>query len=498
VQSLLAAKKTVDRASIAPILTTETRNMAISSTITLLEVKPKLTNIPAPFNSAGPLCTPLPAVQPAKPAQAQDLQKSGPGARAGSDLLLDIPVLPGERKGKQTSLSARYILGIIIAKVGYGRWGYLSEETIVREARCSLWPVKKAKKQLEEAGLLNVNRRGKCHRYLIPEWVRHLAKTWVNPALVRDNGLSISEAVVLSDLKFRQGKNYATWPTIQERAELLGVSYHSIARADTSIAALGYIQRRHRPWRRSSKNEYCLTCLGEEATGVSEPKSARPNARALGQTIEEGKLVYANSVRNGSFRAQFGLSSSPDQDQEVHRLLRSIRIADSVARPMAFEQRYPLADVEQAIINAAYRFDADAETLRRHNLKPLRGPCAGYVIRTLTGAHREGHDVPPSKLARAAEARDQGGARAAAAGPPTEAELKKLEQYAENVLKPCLGKPPAPYTDEELALIAQKRDKEAKAKHLAAVTAAARSRSWWYRKYANLGQKLGFSLDKVS
>lgn len=471
--------------------------MSTISTITRSLVKPKLTNVPAPFNTAGPLYTPSPADQPAKPAQAQDLQKSGPGARAGSGLRLDIPVLPAERKGRRTSLIARYILGIIIAKVGYGRWGYLSEETIGREARCSLWPVKKAKQQLEAAGLLDVNRRGKCYRYHVPEWVKHLAKVWVKPGMVRDDGLSIPQAVWVSLVKFRQGDNVATWLTHQAAAEILGVSYHSIARVAAWSAALGYVQKRHRPWRRSSKNEYCLTCLGKEATGVSEPKSARPNARALGQTIEKGKCVYANKARNGSFRAQFGLSFSPEQDQEVHRLLRSIGTADSVARPMAFEQRYLFADVKQAIVNAALRGDDYYRQMRRLSLPAKRFNLAGYVIRTLPRARRECHGVRPSKLARAAEARDQGGARAADIVRPSESELEELRQYAENVLKPCLAKPVTPHKDEKPALIAQKRDKEVGAEYLTRTLAAARRNSRSYRRLANSGQKVGFCLDKV-
>ncbi|GAJ12470.1 unnamed protein product, partial [marine sediment metagenome] len=174
------------------------------------EVKPKLTNSPAPFNSAGPLCTPSPAVQPAEPAQAQDLQKSGPGARAGPGLQKDIAVLCGEVKGKKISLMARYALAIIEAYQGDRAGVYLSEDTMARVARCGLWPVKNAKKQLEEAGLLDVDRRGKCHWYHVPDWVKRLPKTWVNPAMVRDDGYSILVACCTSYVKFRQGKNDET------------------------------------------------------------------------------------------------------------------------------------------------------------------------------------------------------------------------------------------------------------------------------------------------
>ncbi len=214
---LCVLKKTIDRPSSQPILIpmpNRDNQLSVNS-----RGKVKGNNVAFPtFPDSANLELKIPAADVnAKSSQGQDLQKSDPGARDGFALQLDIPVLPAEHKGRRTSLIARYILGIIIAKVGYGWWGYLSEETIAREARCGLWPVKNAKKQLEEAGLLDVNRKGKCHRYHVPEWVKYLPKTWVKPSMVRDDGLSIAEAVNLSDLKFRQGDNDATWPTIQQR-----------------------------------------------------------------------------------------------------------------------------------------------------------------------------------------------------------------------------------------------------------------------------------------
>jgi len=459
-----------------------------------VKLKPAAFSVP-PDSSDNQLKIAMDDIQ-AKAEQEQALQEAAFGAPELFKLKLDIGVLPAERKDRRTSLEARFAVGIIAAYPGDGYWKTLSLETIARNIRCSRQWAGRYVDEAKAAGYLEVDPNGKCHRYHVPEWVKYLPKTWVKPSLVRDDGLSISEAVDLSDLKFRQGDNDATWPTIQERAEVLGVSYHTIARADTSLAALGYIQRRHRPWRRSSKNEYCLTCKGQEATGVFEPKSARPKRNTLGQTIEEGNLVYANSVRNGSFRAQFGLSFSPDQDQEVHRLLRSIGTADSVARPMAFEQRYLLADVKQTLVNGALQGDDYCRRMRRLGLPAPRFNLAGYVIAALNGARRECHGVPPSKLARAVKARDKGGARAAAAGPPTEAELKQLEQYAENVLKPCLGKPPTPQESAKLAKERRLSDKKAQDTLLTRTLETARRNSRSYQKYANLGQNTGICLDK--
>lgn len=249
-----------------------------------------------------------------KPSSEQDLQRRVSGDPDAFELMFDLGVLDARYDRKSVSLTARYILGIIAAYVGYGSWGYLSQNKMAQAARCSRLRVLRAVNEAEEAGYLAVNRRDKCNRYHVCEWVEHLAKTWVNPVLVRDYGLSISQAAFVSYIKFRQGDNGATWARHRETAEVLGVSYHSVARAAAWSAALGYVQIRHKPWRRSSKNEYVLTCLGEIATGVSESKSARPKRSALGQTNMEGELLNANSVRRSFERTGFGLSFDSSLD----------------------------------------------------------------------------------------------------------------------------------------------------------------------------------------
>jgi hypothetical protein len=92
-------------------------------------------------------------------------------------------------------------------------------------------------------------------------------------------------------------------------------------------------------------------------------------------------------------------------------------------------------------------------------------------------------------LAHAAKARAPAGARAAAGCRPTESELKQLEKHTENVLKPLLTKPLPPDKSAIPAENPQFHDKSAEAEYLQAAIAAARSRSYSCRKYANLGQK---------
>jgi hypothetical protein len=99
----------------------------------------------------------------------------------------------------------------------------------------------------------------------------------------------------------------------------------------------------------------------------------------------------------------------------------------------------------------------------------------------------ECHDIQLSKAAEKEQAKAQGGAQAAAGGPPTEAEIKKLEQYAENVLKPCLGKPPTPQESAKFAEERQFRDKKAEEEFLTRTLETARSNCYIYCEKRDLG-----------
>jgi DNA-binding transcriptional regulator YhcF (GntR family) len=488
-------KKAIDRALILPILTTRNIKMLIVSDISVGQVKGKSDTI-HDFPDSANLQLKIPPADSCECRQSgQDRQRSDPGDSDHFVMQYDIGVLPAEHKGRRTSLAARYAVGVIAAYPSKSYLKCLMLDTIARNMRCNRQTAGRAVDEAEQAGYLEVDRNGKCHSYHVCECVKGLAKTWVNPALVRDDGFGVLQAVLLSELKFRQGDNEATWPKIRELAGVLGVSYCSIERAAFWLAALGYIQIRHRLWRRSSKNEYALTCLGKEATGVSEPKRALSKSNILLQTSMEGDYFKANSVRNDRLRAGFGLSFSPEPAPEVYRLLRFIGIADSVARPMAFEQRYPLADVKQAIVNAIIRRDDYCRRMRRLGLPTPRFNLAGYIVATLNGARSECHGVRPSKLAWAGEAKKQGKHGLAAGSGVTDSvtEYRKKEQ-----IHRLLSTPAKHHTPGKSAIPAEKpqfHDKSAEDEFLQAALAAARSRSWQYRKYANLGQKLGFSVD---
>ncbi len=462
------------------------------------EVKHKPSNISALPDSVN-LQLEVPALEPpAKPAQAQDLQKSDPGARDPFKLRLDLPVLCARLDGKGLSLTARYILGIITAYLHYGCWRPLSMETIARAARCSRDRVIRAIRELKAARYLDVDDDGKCNWYRVPMLLRRVAKIWVNPALVRDDGLSIVRAVWVSLVKFRQGDNERTWLTHRKAAEILGVSYPTIYRTAAWGAAQGYVQKDHRPWRRSSKNSYALTCQAQEAIGVFRLESARSKHGALGQTIVEGGKSYARSARLGVLPADFGLSFDSRQDGAAYAELRNIGVRWRVARSVAVQWRGRAESVHNMAVNAIVRRGDYLHRMRRSGFRSLRFNLAGYAVRGLNTAMAECHDIQLSKQARATIVRGQGKAKVTAAGGPADLEFEQRKKEQIRRLEFAPAKPATHYTDAELALINSKRDKSAEAVKLNESYASAHRRYHRGGKWTKPTQKERFPVDPCS
>ncbi len=470
--------------------------MSVSSVKTRSNVKPKLAAFPASPDSGDPQLEILPAEPSAKPSQGQDLQKSGPGARAGSGLQLDLPVKAWPGRYSKGYSKKSYLHALMFTHQGRDDRCNPSLDTLAKEMGLSRRQAIRIRKQLELHDDVQVVGRERPNCYWIRRYMMVQSILWVDPRYVVKSKLSINKALMLAFIRRRCQGNDDTWFKNQEAAEALGVCRRTAQILLHGFAAEHILQITERPGRGSGGNLYTLTGYGRSIIGVSGSEQKAQKCHPKEKGIEDRVYSHANPTQRGGLSSQLNSGFSPDQDQEVHRLLRSIGIADSVARPMAFEQRYPLPDVKQAIANAALRGDDYHRQMRRLGLPVLRFNLAGYVIRTLPGARREGHGVPPSKLVRAAEARDQGGARAAVAGPPTEAETKKLEQYAENVLKPCLGKPPTPQESAKLAKERRLSDKKAQDALLTKTLETARRNSRSYQKYANLGQNTGICLDK--
>ncbi len=321
---------------------------------------------------------------------------------------------------------------------------------------------------------------------------------FVDPRWIYRLGLSINQACVWGYVGFRCNGKPEAWFSILEAALALGLCRRTIELCLAVLAAWALVDIR--PGRKSGgrTNRYKLAPFGWLTSWKNYQHVPAQKCHLLRNTLPTVGLSYARFARNDSTRTGFGLSEACRLDQEPYGKLIRFRVHPKVARQAAVDwQDYPKS-VDNAFINAAYLAEADAETLRRHNLAPLRGDPVAYALGTLKRAYSEGHRVKLNKLAEEGEARRKGGARAAAGGRPSEAELKRIEKHAELVLKPCLAEP---HTPGKSAIPVQKPqfcDKSAEDKGLRAVLAAARRNSYSYLKYAKPGQKLGFSVDPCS
>ncbi len=404
------------------------------------QVKPKPTYFSALPDSDEPQLKITRPDRPAKPNQAQDLQKPGLAVPAWRFLeeLLRVPIPAGHKS--RLSLRMYYLLAVLDAHQGDREFCSPSIIRLALECRVSERQIKRWLAKLKRLKYIGVDGRGKRNRYRVIRTRNMPHFVFVDPRWVYRLGLSINEAVVLGYGCFRCNGKPETWFSIRRAARDLGLSYITIRRCLAVLAAWSFIEIR--PGRKSGgrTNRYQLAPFGQMASWENYPKRARSKCPLLRNTPAAQRLSYANFIRNDFAHAESGLSFDPELDQEIFKLLVKLRVNHFVARSIAVQWRGYAKSVEQAILNAAYLFDADAETLRRHNLTRPRGTFIGYIIGTLNRAYNEGHRVKPNKLARQGEARRQVKPAIAAAGRPAGAELKKLEQYAENVLKPCLAK----------------------------------------------------------
>ncbi|GAI70979.1 unnamed protein product [marine sediment metagenome] len=185
-------------------------------------------------------------------------------------------------------------------------------------------------------------------------------------------------------------------------------------------------------------------------------------------------------------------------DGETWGLLTKWGVDQKVGKAMAVQWRGYPESVRQAIVNTAYRFEADAETLGRYRLSRAMGSRVAYLVGSLNGALAEGHRIRPSRLAKADKVRTKSGAREAVTGGPADSEFEQRKQEQIRKLKGAPAKPVTPYTEAELAVIKSKRDKPAQDAKLREAQAAARCRYHGGYKYANMSHELRISVNPCS
>ncbi len=490
-------KKIVDKPPALPILAIGRITMSVSSVKTQSNVKPKPTSISALPDSDNLQLNIPPAEQSAKTSQIQDLQKQDPGARASSGLRLDI-LIRSDRGGRRgISHQAEQLRGIFIACQGKGSHCWPSDRLQADLMGLSERQVRRRRWELKNAGLLKWHWQDHHRVYSVVTDIATEGFLWVGINWVPELQLSPIVSQLLAYIRWRRWEGEVARFKVREAAEFLGVSVDTIRRARAVLVALGFLQVSKRPGRGSRGNIYRLTLWAEWKIGVFglEKKVAKCPTKL--NYVSKGGYFKANKVRRGVLSPESGLSFDPKRDQASFERLLKLKTNRFVAESAAAQWRYDPQSVQNMYINTLCKWYEQLQNARKLNLPPPRFNQAGYNLGGLNNAKAEGHGIPLSKPAKAFMATEQGKAAIAADGRMTAAEFDEKRRRDKKALFATPAKPTTPYTDAEMAIIAQKRDKEAEAQHLAAVTAAARSRSWRYRKYANLGQKVGFCLDKA-
>lgn len=97
------------------------------------------------------------------------------------------------------------------------------------------------------------------------------------------------------------------------------------------------------------------------------------------------------------------------------------------------------------------------------------------------------HDIQLSESAKEELAKGAANAAITGGGWLSEAEDEQRREAQKRALRTTLAKPITPYTDAELALMAQNRDKEAEDELLTKKLADARSNCHIYSELADLG-----------
>ncbi len=457
------------------------------------QVKPKPASFPAlPNSSDNQLKIAMDDIQ-AKAEQEQALQEAAFGARASSGLQLDI-LIRSDRGGRRgISYQAEQLRGVLIGCQGKGSHCWPSERLQAKLSGLSERQVRRRRWELKNAGLLEWHWQDHHRVYSVVTDIATEGFLWVGINWVPELQLRPIVSQFLAYIRWRRWEGQAARFKNREAAEFLGVSVDTIRRATAVLIALGFLQVSKRPGRGSRGNIYRLTLWAEWKIGVFglEKKVAKCPTKL--NYVSEGGCSYANPLRKGSLSGQLNSGFSPEWDQALFELLIQLKTNRFVAQSAAVQWRSDPQSLQNMYINTLCKWYEQLQNARKLNLPPPRFNLAGYNLGGLNNGIAEGHGIPLSKPAKAFMATDQGKAAIATGGRMTESEFDEKRRRDKKALFATPAKPTTPYSDAEMALIAQKRDKEAEAKHLAAVTAAVRSRSWRYQKYANLGKKLHIS-----
>jgi len=258
-------------------------------------------------------------------------------------------------------------------------------------------------RELERRGLIKIRHEWDCccyylnPKYRVGPTIPLLAETMKR----RDIGQSYK--LLLCLLSYRQADNDYCWSKQKDLAENLGLSVRTIQKDLATMKAGCEVQIRLRRRNRKGGNKYVLTCgavLGGRIIGsnshttICTPLYKKMKAKS-----------YLKAVRPKILSGDLSQRGPPDGfgPEAVYLELVNVGIHEKIARALTFDDRNPFESAVQAINNAKILRAVVWKQSLDVGLPRPKFNLAGYVVRALNGARKEGKIVGTTKLFREAD-----------------------------------------------------------------------------------------------
>jgi len=247
--------------------------------------------------------------------------------------------------------------------------------------------ISRAIRQLEDVGLLQVERRFKRSSIYIVKPVMDEQFSRIPANLLAVPGMSATEKLLIASLTFKSNnESEQAWPHQATLAAELGCSRSTVLRSLEKLENEHRIQVRHRGGGRARGNFYrvngdfnCLNLQHGEAKSVAKADTKHKNP-------------IDSKNKTGFTESNFGTLSDDRQDK-AYRLLMRHGVHREVAYSLVYEQRHPPGSIVNAVANAITRQASFAR------IDPFRAEVfkvGGYIVASLNGARRENHTVKKS------------------------------------------------------------------------------------------------------
>lgn len=256
--------------------------------------------------------------------------------------------------------------------------------------------------ELVRFGLIKVgHERGCCYYYLNP-------KHRVGPTIplldvvMKRKDIGQAYKLLMCWLSYRQGANEWTWAMQKVLAEELGLTVRTIQRTLCAMKANAEVQIRLRKRNSKSGNKYALTCGAVLGGRIFGDNSHTTVCTHLNKKVKAKS--YLDAIRHKFLSQDLSKNGTPDSfgEEVVFAELIGCGIHKKVAGPMAFEDKHPFESAVQVIDNAKILRAVVWKRAREVGLPDPRFNVAGYVVRALNGARKEGKIVGTTRLFRQA------------------------------------------------------------------------------------------------